>query len=89
MRIRSPTGYLTNPNQKFYIPKKSRNLYSIEDHEGVTFDQSYLDMIDYPTKNEIENIEESLHRKDPEPAKRFIGQRGKLIISKVAKLIGK
>lgn len=67
--------------------KKSRNLFFLNDHEGATYTDEYLEMIRYPARTEIDTAEEQLSQGSTEEAARLIINRGKEMLSSIANLV--
>ncbi len=89
---RIPGGTLGNLmylKEKTNRGKKARNLYSLLDHEGVELKQSYLDLICYPSRTQIDNAEDALGHGSGEQAASLIIQRGKEMIQEIAKAVCK
>lgn len=81
-------GNLMYLNPKTNRGKKEFNLYSLQErHEGVHFDEGYLEMIDYPPKETIFKVEERLSSGEGDAVKNMINGRAKDMIARISKAV--
>lgn len=81
-------GNLMYLNPRTNRGKKQHNLYILKDNnQGVSFDSDYLGMLAYPTEKAIFEAEESLRHGDPDDAKKLIVDRGREMITRIAKSV--
>jgi len=68
--------------------KKQFNLYILqENHEGVKFDDGYLEMLDYPSKEAIFTAEDQLSHGNASSARNLIDNRTRDMITQISKSI--
>ena len=88
---RIPGGTLGNLmylSSKTNRGKKQFNLYILqENHEGVRFDEGYLEMLSYPAKETIFKAEEQLSHGDASGARSLIDGRTKEMIAQISKSV--
>lgn len=88
---RIPGGMLGNLmylSSKTNRGKKQFNLYVLqENHEGVRFDEGYLEMLSYPSKETIFRAEEQLSHGNEDAAKNLMDERALEMLSCISKAV--
>ena len=65
----------------------SLNTILQEKHEGVSFDDEYLKMLNYPSQEDIFAAEDQLSRGDSASAKNLITARAKEMVAQISKAV--
>ena len=88
---RIPGGTLGNLmylNPKTNRGKKQFSLYILqENHEGVRFDDGYLEMLSYPSKEAIFKAEDQLSQGDGAAARALIDARAREMFARISKAV--